>query len=128
MHGGATEPDSIPLTRLARAAHAVDEHAARKPPVVLRQQQQLYQRSLHRPVAVAIEVETRQLLGESGELLLVLFVGFLAVIIHEVLEARPFNHSSQKGVALWWSDSKRDAAAMDQPVQTRVFPKGALSP
>ena len=45
------------LAHLARAAHAVDEHAAGEIAIALLQQQQLDQRCLHRPLEQRIKHE-----------------------------------------------------------------------
>ena len=51
---------------LARAAHAVHEYAMRESLVVFRQQQQLHELHLHRPVTKVFKVEARKLLRWYG--------------------------------------------------------------
>ena len=86
------------LAHLARAAHAVDQHATGEIPLALPQQQQLHQRRLHRPLEQRVEGEMTQSrwhFGQHG-----VCVG--ARGLKKLLEARPLNHGPQHAVALWW--------------------------
>mgnify|MGYP001501466715 CR=1 FL=1 len=81
---------------LARAAHAVDEHAARESLRFLWQQQQLHELGLHRPLEQRVQGE----MGESRRYLCQHGVRLGARGLEELLEAGPLDHGPQHAVAL----------------------------
>ena len=83
--------------RLSRATHAVDQHAAGETTVGFLTEEQLHDFCLDGAVAVAVEVEAGQLLGERGVLLLLLRPCSI-LMPDEILVARTLDHGLQERI------------------------------